>query len=103
VNVLATQTPRARARASSSRFRDQTLRQVVAGDNSGDMLKGENARVVAAHVTEQLKRAARARMTLSQAANRSAQSSEGGDRAVPAGRERQHADKQRWVERCRGA
>ena len=61
VNVLAIfETPRRAARAGvewGSVRRPRALRHIVAGDNSGDMLKGENARVLAAHVAEQLEQA----------------------------------------------
>ena len=38
------------------------LRHIVAGGDSGDMLKGENARVLAADIAEQLKQAFEPRM-----------------------------------------
>lgn len=61
VNVLAIyETPRRAARAGvewGSSSAATALRHVVAGDNSGDMLKDANARVLAAHVAEQLKQA----------------------------------------------
>jgi len=53
------ETPR-RARAGvewETNSGTSVLRRIVSGDDSGDMLKGENARVLAAHVAEQLRQA----------------------------------------------
>ena len=61
MNVLAIfETPRRAARAGvewGSGSASTACAHIVAGDDSGDMLKGENARVLAAHVAEQLKHA----------------------------------------------